>query len=158
MQKKIIAISLMLVLVLSFASCTQEPTPQEITEGVIEAQGKIRTYQFELDMTMNTTGEVGGEAIEQMVTMNNNGTLDLENQQVKFNMLVDAADEGTGEIEAYAIDGMMYSKVGLIGEESMWTKGEMPVEMWKRLKAVSGYDSYQELLKTAEVEVTGSEK
>ena len=158
MWNKIVTILLVLVMALSFGSCTKEPTAEEIVDGVIESQGEIRTYQFELDMTMNTTGEVGGETFEELVTMNNSGTLDLKNQQLKFIMAVDAGDEGIGGIEAYITDGMLYSKMGIVSEEAMWTKDELLPEGWERMTAVSGYDSYQELLKTAQVEVIGSEK
>ena len=158
MQYKLMAISLALVVALSCASCTKDPTPQEIMDGVIAAQGETTTYQYELVMTMNTTGEVGGEKIGEMVTMNTNGALDLETQQLKFIMAVDAGDEGAGGLEMYIIDGMTYSKMGLAGEEAMWTKGELPPAGWERMTEVSGYDSYQELLKTAQVEVIGSEK
>ena len=158
MRKTMLIMALVVVMVLTFVSCTKTPSAQEIIDGVIAAQGEIKTYQLELDMTMNTTGEVGGETFEELVIMNNSGTLDLENQQAKFIMAVDAADEGAVEVEAYISDGTMYSKVGLVGEEAMWTKEEMSVEMWERMTEVSGYDRFQELLKTAQVEVTGSEK
>jgi hypothetical protein len=158
MRNIIIAVFLALVVALSLASCTKEPSAGEIVDSAILAQEGIETYQFELDMTMNTTGEAGGETIEQMVTMNTDGVLDMENQQIKFIMAVDATDEGAGGLEAYITDGMMYSKAGVAGEEAMWTKGEIPPGGWEMLQAVSGYDSYQELLKTAQVEVTGSEK
>jgi len=142
MWNKIVTILLVLVMALSFGSCTKEPTAEEIVDGVIESQGEIRTYQFELDMTMNTTSEVGGETFEELVTMNNSGTLDLKNQQLKFIMAVDAGDEGAGRVEAYITNGMLYSKMGVVGEEAMWTKGELPPEGWERMTEVSGYESY----------------
>ena len=144
-------------MILCFTSCTQEPSAQEIVDNVVAAQAEARTYQFELEMTMNTTAEMRGETIEQKVTMNTDGALDMENQQAKFNMTVDAGDEGAGETEAYFADGMMYSKVGYVGEEATWMKEESAVKWWERMTAMSGYDSYQELLETAQVEIIGSE-
>jgi hypothetical protein len=158
MCNKIVTILLVLVMALSFSSCTKEPSAEEIADRAVTAQEEIRTYQFELDMTMDTTMDAGGETYEENVTMKTDGALDLENQQLKFIMAVDAADEGAGGGELYIIDGMMYSKVGLAGEEAMWTKGEIPPDGWERMTEVSGYASYQKLLETAQVEVTGSEK
>ena len=157
MWEKMVGVLLGLIMILCFTSCTQEPSAQEIVDNVVAAQAEARTYQFELEMTMNTTAEMRGETIEQKVTMNTDGALDMENQQAKFNMTVDAGDEGAGETEAYFADGMMYSKVGYVGEEATWMKEESAVKWWERMTAMSGYDSYQELLETAQVEIIGSE-
>ncbi len=39
-----------------------------------------------MDMTQNQAGEAEGEALEQTVTMDNSGTLDLENVQMRANL------------------------------------------------------------------------
>ena len=158
MRNIIIAILLLLVVALSFTSCTEEPSAEEIADSAIAAQEEIQTYQFELDMTMDTTIESADGSYEQNVTMKTDGGLDLENQQMKFSMVVDGGDEGVGVTEAYVTDGMLYSKTGLVGEEAMWTKEESLPEGWAKATLLSGYDTYQELLKTAQVEVIDSEK
>ena len=68
MWKKILTMSLALVMVLSFAACAEEageegglPSAQEIVDGVIQSLDDIRTYQFDMDMTMDMAGEGEGE-------------------------------------------------------------------------------------------------
>jgi hypothetical protein len=164
MGKKILTMALVLVTVLSFTACGEEteeelelPSAQEIIGGAVESFDNISTYQFELDMTMHTTGEVEGEAIEHTVTMVNSGTLDLENKQMKTDLSVDSVDEMM-RVESYIIDGVVYAKPEAPGEEPGWIKSEAPEEYWEMMTAVSGLKNYIELLKTAQVEVTGSEQ
>ena len=90
MWKKILPMSLVLVVVSSFIACGEVglPSAQEIIDGVIESFDNIRTYQFDMDMTQDQTGEAEGEAFEQTVTMDNSGTLDLENVQMRAELTV----------------------------------------------------------------------
>jgi len=164
MRKKILTMSLVVAIVLSFSACGEEteeevelPPAQEIVDGAVESFDNISTYQFEMDMTMYTTGEAVGEAIEHTVTMVNSGTLDLENQQMKTDLSMDAGDEMM-RVESYIIDGMVYAKPEAPGEEPGWIKSEAPEEYWEMMTAVSGIKNYIELLKTAQVEVIGSEQ
>ena len=157
MWKKIVSISLLLVMVLSFTTCAKEPSAQEIIDGVIESYENIKTYQFDLDMTMHATGEAEGEAPEHTVIMDNSGTLDLENLQMKVDLSAGSGEEMM-RLESYIVDGTMYVKPEAPGEQSMWMKQEAPAEVWERMSASSGIENYKELLRTAEVEVTGSEK
>jgi outer membrane lipoprotein-sorting protein len=157
MVKKIIAISLVSVMVLSITTCAKEPSAQEIIDGVIESFDNIKTYQFDMGMTMHATGEAEGESLEHTVMMDNSGTLDLENLQMKLDLSAGSGDEMM-RLESYIIDGMMYAKPEVSGEESMWMKQEAPVEVWEGMSASSGIENYRELLRTAQVEVIGSEK
>ena len=164
MWKKILTMSLVLVMVLSFTTCGEEaeeevglPTAQEIIDGVIESFDNIRTYQFDMNMTMDVAGEVEGEAIEHTVTMVNSGTLDLENSQMKADLSAGSNDEMM-RLEMYIIDGVLYAMPEAPGEEPIWMREEMSVERWEITKGVSGIDNYKELLKTAQVKVIGSEK
>ncbi len=164
MWKKILAISLVLAVVLSFTTCAKEPSSQEIIDGVIESFDNIRTYQFELDMTMYAVGEAEGEAHEQTMTMDNRGTLDLENVQLEAdlnlntNIVAPVEEEIEMGVEMYIIDGMMYAKPEAPGEEPTWMKSELPAEGWEIHKGLSGLENYKELLATAQLEVIGSEK
>ena len=45
MWKNILTMSLVLVMVLPFTACAQEPSAQEIVDGVIESFDNIKTYQ-----------------------------------------------------------------------------------------------------------------
>lgn len=157
MWKKIVALSLVLVMVLSFTACAKEPSAQEIVDGAIESFDNLKTYQFELNMTMDATGEAEGEAIDHTITMVNSGTLDLENQQMKTYLSMDSGDEMM-RVESYIVEGMVYAKPEAPGEEPGWIKSEAPAEYWEIMTAVSGLENYVELLKTAQVEVIGSEQ
>jgi len=165
MWKKILTMSLVLVMVLSFTACVGEaglPSAQEIVDGVIESFDNIRTYQFDMDMTSYMVGEAEGEALEQTVTMDNSGTLDLENVQMRadltMNVVEPEEDEMEMGVEMYIIDGMMYAMPEAPGEEPTWMKEEVPAEAWEMLKGISGLETYKELLETAQVKVIGSEK
>jgi len=167
MRKKLVALSLVLVVVLSFTACGEAglPSAQEIVDGVIESFGNIRTYQFDLVITQYQAGEAEGEVLEQTVTVDNSGTLDLENLQMSaelsmaVNMVAPEEDEMEERVEMYIIDGMMYAKPEDPDiEEPTWTKNELPAEAWEMMKGLSGLETYKELLKTAQVEVIGSEK
>ena len=64
MWKKIVALSLVLVMVLSFTACGEAglPSAQEIIGGVVESFDNIRTYQFDMDITQHQAGEAEGES------------------------------------------------------------------------------------------------
>ncbi len=62
MWKKIVAMALAVVVLLPLTACGEEelPSVQEIVGAVIEAQDDIRTYEFEVDITLDMAGEVEG--------------------------------------------------------------------------------------------------
>jgi hypothetical protein len=169
MWKKILTISLVLVMVLSFTACGEGaeeeaglPSAQEIIDSVIESFDNIRTYQFDMDTTMDMAGEAEGEALERTVTIDNSGTLDLENVQMRadltMNIVEPEEDEMEMGVEMYIVDGMMYAMPEAPEEEPTWMKEEVPSEGWEKLKGISGLETYKELLETAQVKVIGSEK
>jgi hypothetical protein len=106
---------------------------------------------------MHATGEEEGEIIEHTMTMDNSGTLDLENLQMKVALSGGSGNEMM-KVEMYVIDGMMYAKPEASGEEPMWIKSKAPAEAWGSLSGVSGLNNYQALLQTAQVEVIGSDR
>ena len=117
MWKKILSMGLALVMVLSFTACGEAglPSAQEIVDGVIESFDNIRTYQFDINTTIDMADKAEGEAFERTLTMDNSGTLDLENVQMKadltmnVNMVAPREDEMGMGVEMYIIDGMMYA-------------------------------------------------
>lgn len=166
MWKKIVALSLLLVVVLSFTACGEAglPSAQEIIDGVIESFDNIRTYQFDMDVTMDVAGESEGGAVGSTMTIANSGTLDLENVQMRVDIAVNSStvapeeDDQEMRVELYIIDGMMYTMPEAPEEEPMWMKQEVPPEAWENLKAIVGLETYKELIETVQVEVIGSEK
>ena len=166
MWKKILTMSLALVVVISFTNCggevTEEvglPSTQEIVNGVFKSLDNIRTFQFDMDMTMDMSGEVEGEALEMTMVMDSSAAVDVENRQMRMNMTMDMVlpDEGEMEIgmEYYLINDVMY--IFMEGPEiaPMWMKLKMPEGTWEEM---SQTESQIEILKTAQVKVMGSEK
>ena len=158
MWKKILTMSLVLVMVLSLAACTQEPSAQEIVDGVIESFDNIRTYQFDMDETVDMTFEED----EASFALGWSGTVDVENRQVRMETTNEripktGQPEMLGETEIYFIDGMLYIMLKVPGEEPAWTKEEAPEEWWEEWQQ-TGWGDQIELLEAAQVKVIGSER
>ena len=155
MWKKIGALSLVLVMVLSFTACAGLPSAQEIVDGVIESLDEIRTYQFDMDMTGGIAAEAEGEAYEATVVIDSNGVLDLENRQMKIDITMVLSDLRPGEdeeeigIETYLVGDMIYMMLG-----PTWMKFDIPEGYWGEMSQV---ESQIELLEAAQVKVIGSE-
>jgi len=163
MGRIILAISLVLVMALSFAACGGEPLPsaQEIVDGATQALGDVRTYQFEITTTMDVTGESEGEDFEGAMTMEYGGALDLENSQMSIsatatmNTAMTGADYTDMSTETYVIDDMMYMMTETSDAGITWMKTAMPTEYWARIDQI---EAQVEILGTSQIEVTGSEK
>jgi len=165
MWKKILTISLVLAMVLSLAACAKEaedevglPSAQEIVDSVIESLDNIRTYQFDMDMTMDMAGEAEGEVFEMTMVMDSSGASDLENRQTRMDMTMSIAMPGEPEMEMgmemYLIGDVIYMLVEIPEMEPMWMKSEMPEGYWEEMSQV---EPQIELLEVAQVEVIGSE-
>jgi len=179
MWKKILPIGLVLVMVLSFVACVGEPSAQEIVDAVIEAQDDIRTCEFEMDMTLDMSGEVEGEAVEVTLTMEFSGALDLDNREMRIDLSTDTdmemprePDEGeltmvtflAGEVRMamYHVGGMRYAMMGAAGEEPRWMMSEAAEADWEEMSEgialILQTEAQIGLLETAQVKVIGSEK
>ncbi len=166
MRKKILTMSLVLVMVLPFAACEEEaeeevelPLAQEIVDGVIASWAYIRTSQFDTHMTMDFTGEFEDKAFKESVVTDSSGKLDVENKQMEMDMTMNVAVSGQDEIEMvmemYLIGDTVYMMKDIPQVGSTWAKSETPEGTWEQ---VSQTESQIELLKTAQVNVIGSEK
>jgi outer membrane lipoprotein-sorting protein len=161
MERKFFALSLVLVLVLSFSACGggDFPPAQEIVDGATQALDNVTSYQFELTMNIDATGESEGEAFEGTVVTEYDGAVDLENRRMKI--AASMATTMTGEedtntaTETYFVDDMMY----MMGETSdtgiTWMKTAIPAGYWERMDQI---ESQVEILGTSQVKVVGSEK
>jgi len=159
MWTKILTVSLALVMVLSLAACAKEPSAQEIVDGVIESLDDIRTYQFDMDMTMDVAGEAEGEVFEGTMVIDSSGASDFENRQMRMDVTINVAVPGEDEIEMamemYLIGDMMYMMMEIPEMGPMWIKSEMPEGYWEEMSQV---EPQIELLEAAQVEVIGSER
>ncbi len=169
MWKKIVAISLVLVVVLSFTACEEGaeeaglPSAEDIIDGVIEAQDEINSYEFEMDMTMDASGEEAGETSEMTMAMESSGALDLDDRQMRMEMAVDIAVPGEDEMatamKLYLVDNMGYIFMDVPGEEPVWMKEQFSEADWEELSELIAVTEPQiELLQAAQVRVLRSEK
>ena len=176
MRKKIVAISLVLVMVIPVAACagegeeaaqveegTELPSAQEIVDGVTESLVNVRTQQFDMEMTMDMVGEAEGEAFEMTTAMGFSGSLDLENRQmgvdISMTMTMPGEDEVEMEMEMYLIDNMGYVMMDVPEMGPTWMKSEISEADWEEIgEQISQTESQIELLKTAQVKVISSEK
>jgi len=149
-------------LILTLAACDKEggelPLAQEIVNGVIESLDDMRTYQFDMDMTMDMAGEAEGEAFEVNMTMDSSGAVDVENRQMSMvatqNMSMPGQTEMEMGIEMYIVGDMIYMLAEMPEMEATWAKSQIPEGYWEKMSQVE----YQtELLEAAQVELLGSE-
>jgi hypothetical protein len=165
-RKKLLTMSLVLAMVLSFAACEGEtgeeielPLTQEIVESVVTSWADIRTSQFDMHMTMDMAGEIKDEAMETSMVTDSSGMMDFENKQMQMDMTMSIAVPGEDKremgMEMYLIGDMMYMMMDVPGMGPMWMKSETPEATWDRMSQTK---SQIELLKTAQVNVIGSEK
>jgi len=160
MFKKISALAMLLVTALCFTACpggTGLMSSGEITEKAAQAMGDVKTYQFELDMSMDMAVEAEDEAYVETITMELGGTFDLENREMMMDVFVSlvmfaGGVEMSGEM--YLIDDMLYAMNEDPELGPTWSKVEMPEGYWEE---VSQIEPQVELLKAVQVEVVGSE-
>jgi hypothetical protein len=163
---KILTMSLVLVMVLPFTACgdgAEVPSAQEIIDGATQALDDIRTYEFEMDTTLDMAGEAEGETFEMSMRIVSSGALDLDNRKIGLNMAINVAipeeDEAEMAIEAYIIDNMGDVMMDAPGTDPTWEKEEVSETDWEEVIEVLSMAKLQvELLESAEVEVIGSEK
>lgn len=164
MARKIMAVSLLLVIALSFIACGGGglPPTQEIIDGAIQALDDIQAYEFEMDMAMNMAAESEGETMEMTMEADYSGALDLDNQQMRLDMDLNIKMTGEedieGAIELYLIDNTGYSMTDVPGVDPVWEKEEVSETDWEGIIEVMMLAEPQlELLEASEVEVIGSE-
>jgi hypothetical protein len=173
MWRKIVAISLVLVMVLTFTACnggaggvTGLPSVEEIINSVTGAQGDVRTFQLDMDMTVDMAGVVEGEAFTTTMVVSSAGATDIPKSQLMMDMdmnmeMGEMALPGEDTLEVsvvmYLIDNTMYMMTEIPEIGPMWIKYgiEVPGEIWGQIDQAQ----YQiELLEdAAQVEVVGSE-
>lgn len=165
MMRKILVLSLLLVMALSFIACEGEdlPSAQDIIDNYIQALEDVRTGEFDMEMTMDIDGEEEGESIAANMEMDASGVLDIANNQMQMAMNLALTGEEDMEVEAemYLVDNTFYILTDMLGMGPMWMKLEMsemeelPEEYWEQADLL---ELPIELLEAFEVEVTGSEK
>ena len=162
MLKKVVAISLLLIIVLSATACNGEklPSAEEIVAAILDSQQDIETYQMDMEMVMIMTVETEDETIEIHTRTDCSYSIDVANARMKMVMDISNMMPDAGEIEmteaAYLIDGMMYLGMDMpdFMGGSTWRKIRIPEEMLTEMDQVS---SLTALIETAEITVLDSE-
>jgi len=162
MLKKVVAISLLLIIVLSATACNGDklPSAEEIVAAILDSQQDIETYQMDMEMVMTITVEAEDETIEKHMGMDCSSSIDVANARMEMAIDTRMATPDAGEIEiaetAYLIDNMMY--IGMDMPVSMggstWIKTQIPEEMLTEMDQV---ESLTALIETAEITVLDSE-
>ena len=75
MLKKVVAISLLLIIVLSATACNGEklPSAEEIVAAILDSQQNIVTYQLDMDMEIDITVEAEDETVEMYAVVDYEG-------------------------------------------------------------------------------------
>ena len=159
MWKIIIAVSLALIMILSFTACEKDPSAQEIVDGVIASQGEIKTYRFDMDETTYMDVDVEDEAFEANIIKELDGSVDFQNRQIRVDMIsnttMPGGDEITEETEIYLIGDMIHILVEDPEMPPTWIKYEVPELYWQGWSQI---ESQIELLEDAQVDLLDSEK
>jgi hypothetical protein len=163
-MRKILALSLVLVIALSFIACGGDglPPAQEIIDGAVQALDDIQAYEFDMAMAMSMAAESEDEAMEMKMETDYSGALDLDNQQMRMNLELNIKMTGEedveGAIELYLIDGIGYSMTDVPGIDPVWEKEEVSEADWEQvIEVIMLAEPQLELMESSEVEVIGSE-
>jgi hypothetical protein len=183
MMRKIMAVSLVLVMALTLAACDGEdlPSAEELIEGMTQAVADVRTGEFDMELTMDMDVESEGESIDANVEMDASGATDIENYQMQMAMTVHVAATGEEdmdmELEMYLVDNTLYLMTDALGLMSdffgmgpTWMKLDiteleelaemegiegMPEAYWDQAELL---EFQQEFFEASETEVIGSER
>ena len=162
MLKKVVAVSLLLIITLSVIACNggKLPSAEEIVAAILDSQQDIETYKFDVDMEMYITVEAEDETIEMYAVTDGGGSTDVENNVMQMTGDINMVMPDVGEIEVkehmYLVDNMMYIGIDMPAfmGGSTWIKAQMPVYMPNEMNQVL---SLTALIETAEITVLGSE-
>jgi hypothetical protein len=163
--RKILLLSLALVLALAFVGCAEEEetlTAEQIDQIVIDAANALaeaETYAFDMDAS-ETIDVIGGtEPGTMSLAADATGLIDNANKEMQLgmNMTMNVPEEDQQQMsmQIYIVDEWVYVRMSIpeVGEE--WMKMELTPEMWGLWEQV---DQQVELLETAtEVKFVGSE-
>jgi hypothetical protein len=129
---------------------------EDIIEGAINALDEVRTSRFNMDVTVNMSGEEQGKTSEVGMSMSFDGALDNSNKKMKTDIAVNIAapnvEPTAVKITMYLVDNAVYYSMEGPGAPPWWMKTEAPA--WETMNQ---NESQLELLKGAQVELLGGE-
>jgi len=167
MRKKVLAIALMLVAILSINACTGAPSAERIISNALAAMTSVKTYEMDMTMDMAMAVEVDDEAMAMNITMTGSGACDIENMKMRADFEMDmemGMPEDPDEIEMkmgmemYLIDDMMYAMMDMPLLGSTWTKSRVPQGQQQELLGSMDIETMVELLEATPVKVMSSDR
>jgi hypothetical protein len=150
--KRILALSLVLILAFAFVGCAEEEVTQEevdqIVANAVAAGAEVDSYKFDMNMPMTTMEVIGGaQPGEMAMAFDGAGVVDNASQemQMTMNMTMDIPEQGEQEMamETYLVGEWMYMKMSM---DEQWMKMQLTEEMWEPQSQI---DQQVELLETA---------
>lgn len=158
--KRILLLSLALVLSFTLVGCAIEGLPQEeidqIIANVTTAQYDTVSFDIEMPVTVKVVG--GSDPGTMTMDVDGSGDMDVANEemQMTMNMAMEIPEMGEQEMaaEVYIIGGWMYTMTDLLGLGEQWTKTEVTDETWQQQSQI---EPLLEFLETAvEINYLGS--
>ena len=129
---------------------TAMPSAQEIVNGAIESFDNIRTYQIDMDMTIDMTFKDEDDLSIANLVQSWSGILDVQNRQIELNLDVSVARNEQPKMtlgaEVYFINDILYILQKVPLQEPMWMKREAPEEWWEESQRMGWGESQIELL------------
>ena len=135
---------------------TVDITEEELFGAVITSSQDVETYELDMVMDMEMSGESDGETIEMNVIYIMNGVVDNTNREM-YESLSMEMDMGwmsqSMQMEMYLIGDTMYMNMSGLGVPEQWMKETTP-GLWDEENLL---EQQIDLLETADVEFLGSE-
>ena len=135
---------------------TVDITEEELFGAVITSSQDVETYELDMVMDMEMSGESDGETIEMNIIYIMNGVVDNTNREM-YESLSMEMDMGwmsqSMQMEMYLIGDTMYMNMSGLGVTEQWMKETTP-GLWDEENLL---EQQIDLLETADVEFLGSE-
>jgi hypothetical protein len=155
MRRLMLSVAVMLALLSAIPTgCAggemSEADIQKTVEEIVTTNYEVETSTFDLSMEAAIEVE-GGEDVSVALVGTGTGVTDSVNRQMHMvmNMTVSTPEQDTIDmpVEYFLVDGWMYMKVSVPGQEEQWLKMEMPDDMWEKQNQAQ---QQIEMLQTAE--------
>jgi len=181
MWQKILAMSLVMIMVLPFTACDKEPSVEEVLDGIIAAADDITTLSYDMNAEMNVEIEgylagmdmqTDGESMNINASMTSGGVIDKENEQLQMDADISYGITGVEDsvsgmsyqmaIAIYLLDNTGYIMMDTPMMGVTWQKYSLSAEEMQQFEEIfGGQDSIvnpQMVLEMAEITIEGSEK
>ena len=158
--KRILVLSLALILSFTLVGCGGELTQEEVDRIITNVTtAQYDTVKIDMDMLMAVEVVGGSEPGEMTMVGGGSGVMDMANRemQMTMNMTMDIPELGEQEMETevYLVGEWMYTSVDIPEIGKQWIKMEVTQDIWQQQNQI---EQQIELLKTAvEVNYLGSE-